>query len=313
MRLINWLNALPVYKLLAIRVASACLLAIVITEAVGLQRNYWSVLAIISISISVHAREVLFRSKAVVINTILGCFIGTIAYYLLNLYVPFYVIITVILVLALYTLYFSVVHYAVGVFFSSIFVVMFIGTLSFWDVSLLIARILDIAIGALVILLISSVLKQRNLRERFYMEFSSVYLTHKQIIEMFLMQKAENDKILIIDKENDFDQSGESDESLDKEILRLLIDELALQEKHMVENFINTKTELNKAQINMIKVLLSTMRELMSVYRALLLLDNRQSNQKLLHFCRQKLVMFFDLLKNEYAAFEKMINKLSKK
>ncbi|WP_440993816.1 FUSC family protein [Cysteiniphilum litorale] len=305
MRLINWLNALPVYKLLAIRVASACLIAIVFTEAIGLQRNYWSVLAIISISISVHAREVLFRSKAVVINTILGCFIGTIAYYLLNLYVPFYVIITVILVLALYTLYFSVVHYAVGVFFSSIFVVMFIGTLSFWDVSLLIARILDIAIGALVILLISSVLKQRNLREKFYMEFSSVYLTHKQIIEMFLMRRAAKDNTSI-DKENDF---NESDESLDKEILRLLIDELALQEKHMVENFINTKTELNKAQINMIKVLLSTMRELMSVYCALLLLDDRQSNQKLLHFCRQKLVMFFDLLKNEYATLEKMINK----
>lgn len=306
MRLINWLNTLPTYKLLAIRVASACLIAIVFTEAIGLQRNYWSVLAIISISISVHVREVLFRSKAVVINTILGCFIGTIAYYLLNLYVPFYVIITVILVLALYTLYFSVVHYAVGVFFSSIFVVMFIGTLSFWDVSLLIARILDIAIGALVILLISSVLKQRNLREKFYMEFSSVYLTHKEIIEMFLMQRAEKDKASM-DKENDFD------ESLDKEILRLLIDELALQEKHMVENFINTKTELSKPQINMIKVLLSTMRELMAVYRALLLLDDRQSNQKLLHFCRQKLVMFFDLLKNEYSAFEKTANKPSKK
>ncbi|MDA0910720.1 MAG: FUSC family protein [Proteobacteria bacterium] len=306
MRLINWLNTLPTYKLLAIRVASACLIAIVFTEAIGLQRNYWSVLAIISISISVHVREVLFRSKAVVINTILGCFIGTIAYYLLNLYVPFYVIITVILVLALYTLYFSVVHYAVGVFFSSIFVVMFIGTLSFWDVSLLIARILDIAIGALVILLISSVLKQRNLREKFYMEFSSVYLTHKEIIEMFLMQRAEKDKASM-DKENDFD------ESLDKEILRLLIDELALQEKHVVENFINTKTELSKPQINMIKVLLSTMRELMAVYRALLLLDDRQSNQKLLHFCRQKLVMFFDLLKNEYSAFEKTANKPSKK
>lgn len=306
MRLTNWLNALPAYKLLAIRVASACLIAIVLTEVIGLQRNYWSVLAIISISISVHAREVLLRSKAVIINTISGCFIGTFAYYVLNLYVPFYVIITVILVLALYTLYFSVVHYAVGVFFSSIFVVMFIGTLSFWDVSLLIARILDIAIGALVILLISRLLKQRNLREKFYAEFSSVYLTHKEIIEMFLRQREEKNKTSI-DKENGFDQS------LDKEILRLLIDELALQEKHVVENFINTKTELNKAQISMIKVLLSTMRELMSVYRALLLLDDRQSNQKLLHFCRQKLVMFFDLLKNEYALLENITNNPSKK
>lgn len=302
----NWLNALPAYKLLAIRVASACLVAILITEAVGLQRNYWSVLAIVSISISVHAREVFFRSKAVVINTILGCFIGTVAYYVLNLYVPFYVIITVILVLALYTLYFSVVDYAIGVFFSSIFIVMFIGTLSFWDVSLLIARILDIAIGALVILLINRVLKQSNLRENFYGEFSSVYLTHKQIIEVFLMQTAEREKLLK-DKKNDFD------DCLDKEMLRLLIDELALQEKHAVENFINTKTELNQTQINMIKVMLSTMRELMSVYRALLLLDARQSNQKLTHFCRQKLVMFFDLLKSEYALFEKMINKVLKK
>ncbi|WP_440615580.1 FUSC family protein [Cysteiniphilum sp. 6C5] len=306
MRFANWLNALPAYKLLAIRVASACLIAIILTEAIGLQRNYWSVLAIVSISISVHAREVLFRSKAVIINTILGCFVGTVAYYILNLYVPFYVIITVILVLALYTLYFSVVHYAVGVFFSSIFVVMFIGTLSFWDMSLLIARILDIAIGALVILLISRVLRQSNLREKFYVEFSSVYLTHKQIIEMFLMQTVEQEKVSN-DQGNDFDQV------LDKGMLRLLIDELALQEKHAVENFINTKTELNKAQINIIKVLLSTMRELMFVYRALLLLDDRQSNQKLKRFCRQKLAMFFDLLKNEYALFEKMTNSPAKK
>ncbi|WP_440682351.1 FUSC family protein [Cysteiniphilum halobium] len=306
MRFTNWLNALPAYKLLAIRVASACLIAILITEAIGLQRNYWSVLAIISISVSVHAREILSRSKAVVVNTILGCFIGTVAYYVLNLYLPFYLIIAVILVLALYTLYFSVVHYATGVFFSSIFIVMFIGTLSFWNVSLLIARILDIAIGALVILWINKVLKQSNLRKSFFGDFSLIYLTHKQIIEMFLMQSAEQEKALK-NKENNFD------ESLDKEMLRLLIDELSLQEKHTVENFINIKIELNTAQIKMIKVMLSTMRELMSVYRALLLLDARQSNQKLIHFCRQKLGMFFDLLKSEYALFETMINKESKK
>ncbi|WP_119328780.1 FUSC family protein [Cysteiniphilum halobium] len=306
MRFTNWLNALPAYKLLAIRVASACLIAILITEAIGLQRNYWSVLAIISISVSVHAREILSRSKAVVVNTILGCFIGTVAYYVLNLYLPFYLIIAVILVLALYTLYFSVVHYATGVFFSSIFIVMFIGTLSFWNVSLLIARILDIAIGALVILWINKVLKQSNLRKSFFGDFSLIYLTHKQIIEMFLMQSAEQEKALK-NKENNFD------ESLDKEMLRLLIDELSLQEKHAVENFINIKIELNTAQIKMIKVMLSTMRELMSVYRALLLLDVRQSNQKLIHFCRQKLGMFFDLLKSEYALFETMINKESKK
>ena len=103
--------------------------------------------------------------------------------------------------------------------------------------------------------------------------------------------------------------ANHSDDSLDKEMLRLLIDELALQEKHVVENYINTKIELTKSQVNMIKVMLSTLRELMSVYRALLLLDFSQSNQKLVHFCRQKLVMFFDLLKNEYSLFEKMSTK----
>ena len=302
MKLNKWLNIIPAYKLLAMRVASACLLAILITEAVGLQRNYWSVLAIVSISISVHAREVFFRSKVVVINTVLGCFIGTFVYYLLNLYLPFYLIISVILVLALYTLYFSVTHYAAGVFFSSIFIVMFIGTLSFWDFSLLIARILDIAIGAVTILLINLILKQSNLKENFYGEFFSVYLTHNQIIKIFLMQTTEQENVLK-EKGNNFDKS------LDKEMLRLIIDELALQEKHVVENFINTKTEFNKEQIKIIKVMLTTMRELMSVYRAILLLDASKSNYKLTHFCRQKLIMFFDLLKREYASFKKLTTK----
>ena len=182
----KWLNDLPAYQLVAIRVTFACVAAILITEAIGLQRNYWSVLAIISINISVHAREVLFRSRAIVINTILGCFRGTFAYDLLNLYLPFYAIVIIILVLALQTLYFSVINYAVGVFFSSVFTVMFIGTLSFWDLSLLWARIFDIAIGALVVLGVSVLLKQRHLKKSFFIELDAVYLNHKHIIEIFL-------------------------------------------------------------------------------------------------------------------------------
>ncbi|WP_395946895.1 FUSC family protein [Caedibacter taeniospiralis] len=289
----KWLNDLPAYQLVAIRVTFACVAAILITEAIGLQRNYWSVLAIISINISVHAREVLFRSRAIVINTILGCFSGTFAYYLLNLYLPFYAIVIIILVLALQTLYFSVINYAVGVFFSSVFTVMFIGTLSFWDLSLLWARIFDIAIGALVVLGVSVLLKQRHLKKSFFIELDAVYLNHKHIIEIFVTKNTQD--------------TANAEDEWEKETLRLLVDELILQEKKLVESFINTKIELSHEHIRIIKLLLSTMRELMAVYKAYLILGESKNDLMLKRFCQQKLNMFFEIFKNQYLLVQKLM------
>ncbi|WP_116964517.1 FUSC family protein [Fastidiosibacter lacustris] len=284
------INQLPQYKLLAIRVLIACIIAIIVTEMIGLQRNYWSVLAIISISISVHAREILFRSKSIVIHTVLGCFVGTLAYYYLSLELPFYVLICVILALSLFTLYFSVVHYSVGVFFSSVFIVMFVGALSYWDLSLFRARIFDIAIGAVAILAVSLIIKPNNLKHKLSTKAYQIYLAHKQIIEILVAVNLEDE----ITKE-----------TLDKKTIKLLVDDLIMQEKKLVEHFINTKIELSDEQIKLMKLLFSTMQELVVIYQSCLSLGTSENDVKLRRFCQQKLQAFFLLLQEEYLAFEK--------
>ena len=116
MRWHNFIERCPQHNLLALRALFATILAITITELFALPRNYWSILAIISVSTSIHSKEIIFRSKAIIINTITGCLLGTLLFYYLNLYVPFPVIISITLMLALLNLYFAVVNYPVGVF-----------------------------------------------------------------------------------------------------------------------------------------------------------------------------------------------------
>ena len=179
----NLIEKIPQHKLLALRALFATVLAITITELFSLPRNYWSILAIISVSTSVHTEEIIFRSKAIVFNTIIGCLFGTLLFYYLNLCLPLLVIIIIIPILALLNLYFSLINYPVGVFFNSLFIVMFVGILSSWDFSLLIARVFDIIIGAVCILLVNLILNsespKKNLSRRAYLLFSTEKLyTH---------------------------------------------------------------------------------------------------------------------------------------
>jgi hypothetical protein len=170
---------------------------------------------------------------------------------------------------------------------------MFIGTLSFWDLSLLWARIFDIAIGALVVLGVSVLLKQRHLKKSFFIELDAVYLNHKHIIEIFVTKNTQD--------------TANAEDEWEKETLRLLVDELILQEKKLVESFINTKIELSHEHIRIIKLLLSTMRELMAVYKAYLILGESKNDLMLKRFCQQKLNMFFEIFKNQYLLVQKLM------
>lgn len=166
MRWYNFIEKIPQHKLLALRALFATVLAITIIELFSLPRNYWSILTIISVSTSTHSKEIISRSKAIVFNTITGCLFGTFLFYYLNLCLPLLVIISIIPILALLNLYFLMINYPVGVFFNSLFIVMFVGILSSWDFSLFIARVFDIIIGTVCILLVSFILNSETPKKK---------------------------------------------------------------------------------------------------------------------------------------------------
>ena len=281
MRWHNFIERCPQHNLLALRALFATILAITITELFALPRNYWSILAIISVSTSIHSKEIIFRSKAIIINTITGCLLGTILFYYLNLYVPFPVIISITLMLALLNLYFAVVNYPVGVFFNSLFIVMFVGILSSWDFSLFIARVFDIIIGAICILFASFLLNSRAPKERVYQAVDDLYLAHKKYINAINtdMDSTQNPTL-----------SGQ-------------ITVLENMQKNITDSFLNTEIEFSKAKRQHLVKTLSMTEELTLLYRnylAVLKNSTDDSNHQLQDFCRQKITMVFEVLQKRH-------------
>ena len=281
MRWHNFIERCPQHNLLALRALFATILAITITELFALPRNYWSILAIISVSTSIHSKEIIFRSKAIIINTITGCLLGTILFYYLNLYVPFPVIISITLMLALLNLYFAVVNYPVGVFFNSLFIVMFVGILSSWDFSLFIARVFDIIIGAICILFASFLLNSRAPKERVYQAVDDLYLAHKKYINAINtdMDSTQNPTL-----------SGQ-------------ITVLENMQKNITDSFLNTEIEFSKAKRQHLIKTLSMTEELTLLYRnylAVLKNSTDDSNHQLQDFCRQKITMVFEVLQKRH-------------
>lgn len=281
MRWHNFIERCPQHNLLALRALFATILAITITELFALPRNYWSILAIISVSTSIHSKEIIFRSKAIIINTITGCLLGTLLFYYLNLYVPFPVIISITLMLALLNLYFAVVNYPVGVFFNSLFIVMFVGILSSWDFSLFIARVFDIIIGAICILFASFLLNSRAPKERVYQAVDDLYLAHKKYINAINtdMDSTQNPTL-----------SGQ-------------ITVLENMQKNITDSFLNTEIEFSKAKRQRLVKTLSMTEELTLLYRnylAVLKNSTDDSNHQLQDFCRQKITMVFEVLQKRH-------------
>ena len=281
MRWHNFIERCPQHNLLALRALFATILAITITELFALPRNYWSILAIISVSTSIHSKEIIFRSKAIIINTITGCLLGTLLFYYLNLYVPFPVIISITLMLALLNLYFAVVNYPVGVFFNSLFIVMFVGILSSWDFSLFIARVFDIIIGAICILFASFLLNSRAPKERVYQAVDDLYLAHKKYINAINtdMDSTQNPTL-----------SGQ-------------ITVLENMQKNITDSFLNTEIEFSKAKRQHLVKTLSMTEELTLLYRnylAVLKNSTDDSNHQLQDFCRQKITMVFEVLQKRH-------------
>jgi len=281
MRWHNFIERCPQHKLLALRALFATILAITITELFALPRNYWSILAIISVSTSIHSREIIFRSKAIIINTITGCLLGTLLFYYLNLYVPFPVIISITLMFALLNLYFAVVNYPVGVFFNSLFIVMFVGILSSWDLSLFIARVFDIIIGAICILFSSFLLNSGAPKERVYQAVDSLYLAHNKYINAI-----------------NTDMDSTQNDTLSRQITVL-----ENMQKNITDSFLNTEIEFSKAKRQYLVKTLSMTEELTLLYRnylAVLKNSTDNSNHQLQDFCRQKITMVFEVLQKRH-------------
>ena len=277
----NFIEQCPQHRLLALRALFATILAITITELLALPRNYWSILAIISVSTSVHSREIIFRSKAIIINTVTGCLLGTLLFYYLSLYVPFATMISITLMLALLNLYFAVVNYPVGIFFNSLFIVMFVGILSSWDFSLFIARVFDIIIGAICILFTSFILKSRTPKRKVYEAIDSLYLAHKEYINLM------NPDMTL----------GENSVSSNQIIT------LENMQKDITDNFLNTEVEFSKTKRQRLAKILLMTEELILLYRnylAVLKCTKEDNNHQLQIFCRQKIIMVFEFLQKKH-------------
>ena len=279
------INFFSSYNLLSIRVFISCLIAFFIADSLHLPRSYWSILSIISVGISIHSRDILFRTKAIVISTIIGCLLGTLLYYYLDHFLELSGFIILVLFLSLLTLYFTVVNYAIGVFFNSIFMVMFFGTLSYWNYTLFIGRVLDIAIGAVIILCISFISRNPDSIKRVKSLINKLYKNHEDCIQLIL------------------------DKNFNVNINTNIVNQL---QNVLEEDFLNLKAELKPSQAQIIESLISTLYELTGIYENYNILSHNINKDFLLEFSCHKIIIFHKLLKQQKTKFNKIFTNSDK-
>ena len=226
---------------------------------------------------SIHAREVISRSKAVVINTVVGCFLATLMYYCASLFFPLAMIIAFILLLALLTLYFTMVNYAIGIFFNSIFIVMFCWCFILLGLWAFISRVFDIVIGAVTIIIVSFFFRKRTAKETLLRDVDELLNLHDEYIKTIECNQ----------------QSEINHEQQIKELVRYQRDiNLSLLDMQLI---------INKKEAKKIKDTLAIMQELTMIYNNLAdLRDSDVEGENLRAFCLQKIAMFFTALKQKY-------------
>ncbi len=218
---------------------------------------------------------------------------GTVIYYYLSLFLPIESLIVIILILGLLSLYFTVVNYAAGILFNSLFLVMFVGVLSYWDFALFVTRVIDIIIGAGCILLMTFLFRPRSMKHRLLEELDTLQQAQKEYYTLML-SASESDKLLLR-------KHG---------IKRLL--KLQKLQKEMVANLFNAEMELSQKQMHLFRSMLGALDELsMSYYQYLLFMQKankhveedqnmRDFQQEISVFCQKKLINLYDLFEDSY-------------
>lgn len=183
MILSKWFEQIPPYRLTALRVLIACSIAVGVTHLLGIERSYWAILAIISVTVSINIGDMISRSRVLATLSVLGCIIGTFLFYWCDQWLTPNQMVMMIIVVALVYLYAIQIHYPIGVLINCIFLVMFIGVLSSWDLSLLWTRIIDVMIGVISMIVVSYVIRGRHHKGFALKKVEVLINDHGKIIE----------------------------------------------------------------------------------------------------------------------------------
>jgi hypothetical protein len=154
---------------LTIRIFVSVSLAFIIGYVFSLDRSYWAVLTILSININITWEDLINRSWGRISMTIIGCLVGSLIYQNFLLTFGLLPLLSVIVVIALITVYFTLTSYTLSILFTSFFIVTFFGSLGQWNSHLLQDRIYETLIGAIIsigtALIIYPKLSNKHLKE----------------------------------------------------------------------------------------------------------------------------------------------------
>ena len=165
---------------LAIRVLISVTIAFSIGLTFGLERNYWAILTILSVNITMHWGDLFYRSWSRISMTVLGCLLGTIIYQSFFADGHTLLLLLMVIITAALTVYFTLTSYTISMFANSLFVVMFFASLGNWSEQLLTVRIYETLLGATISLIVAILIRPKLSEKKIHCEIQQLWTEQKQ-------------------------------------------------------------------------------------------------------------------------------------
>ena len=184
---------------LALRVLISVVVAFSIGSTFELERNYWAVLTILSVNITMHWGDLFYRSWSRISMTVLGCLLGTVIYQSFFADGHTLILLLMVIITAALTVYFTLTSYTISMFANSLFVVMFFASLGDWSEQMLTVRIYETLLGATISLMVAILIRPKLSEKKIHCEIQQLWTEQKQFfrqLESNLELRVLNSQIL---------------------------------------------------------------------------------------------------------------------
>jgi uncharacterized membrane protein YccC len=177
---------------LAIRAVIGILIALVVSSMINLGHSWWEVLTVLLL-VAPSWGENIQRSIKRFLMTIIGCSVGWGLFILAGQHALLHMIAILLCIFGM--MYCLPTWYASAMFFVGILVVFLFGSLSLWDASLMLQRIGQTGIGALIVIVVSGLVfptfSRHNFNQQVRQVLELIEINTKKLLTQHLTQNNE--------------------------------------------------------------------------------------------------------------------------
>ena len=167
---------------LAFRVMLSVLIAVMLGETFHLANEYWIVLTILSVNVSLNIGDMLSRSWKRSLMTIVGCLLGTLLFTAATTWLPHSSLLLLTVFLVTLSVYFSLIAYAAGVLATTILIVFYFGLVKYWNLDLAALRIEATIIGVVITMTVGMLLNPWQSARKILRDYEHLFGHYKALL-----------------------------------------------------------------------------------------------------------------------------------